>query len=109
MPPFSVKIQKKRTRMEQNNPDPASTYINIYNKLVHYKLMGQKMPAAESALSFGQLMAACSQLIAENERLRKAVAISDQIAQELEIEMAVKDIELFNFTTQQEKTQEDDD
>ena len=62
--------------------------------------MGEKMPSAEASQSFSQLMQACSILIAENERLRRAVAISDQIAQELEIEMAVKDIELFSYANQ---------
>jgi hypothetical protein len=56
------------------------------------------MPTAEAAQSFGQLMQACSILIAENERMRRAVAISEQITQELEIEMTIKDIELFSYS-----------
>jgi hypothetical protein len=43
-------------------------------------------------------MQACSILIAENERMRRAVAISEQITQELEIEMTIKDIELFSYS-----------
>lgn len=88
--------------MDPNNPNPAAIYAHIYNRLLQCQAEGGKMPAAEASYSFAQLMVACSQLIAENERLRRAVAISDQIVEELEIEMAVKDIEIFNFTTQQE-------
>ncbi len=68
--------------------------------------MGEKMPAAEVSLSFHQLMTACSQLIAENERLRTALHISAELAQDLEIENTIKDIELFNFTNQTEKKDE---
>lgn len=62
--------------------------------------MGEKMPAAEASQSFAHLMHACSQLIAENERLRKQVAISEQITQDLEIELTIKDIELFTYSNQ---------
>ena len=56
------------------------------------------MPAAEASQSFQQLMVACNQLISQNERLRHAVAISDQIVSDLEIEICLKEIEIFNFT-----------
>jgi hypothetical protein len=83
--------------LPSNTPDPAAIYAHIYNRLLECQAMGEKMPAAEASLSFSQLMTACSQLISENEKLRRAVAISEQITQDLEIEMAVKDIELFSY------------
>lgn len=86
--------------MAKNTPDPAAIYSHIYQRLLQCQAMGEKMPAAEASLSFSQLMTACSQLISENEKLRRAVAISEQITQDLEIEMAVKDIELFNYENQ---------
>lgn len=68
--------------------------------------MGEKMPAAEASLSFQQIMSACSQLIAENERLRTALNISAELAQDLEIENTIKDIEIFSFTNHPEKKEE---
>jgi hypothetical protein len=65
--------------------------------------MGEKLPAAEASQAFATLMHACSSLISTNERLTKALVISEGIVQDLEIEICVKDIELFNFTSQQDQ------
>jgi hypothetical protein len=54
-------------------------------------------------------MHACSQLIAQNERLRLAVALSDQIVEELEIELCIKDLEIFNFTSQTDQKDSKDE
>lgn len=78
-------------------------YLHVYNRIRECQAMGERMPTAESAQSFHQIMTACSQLIAENERLRAALHISAELAQDLEIENTIKDIELFNFTNQSEK------
>lgn len=86
--------------MDPNNPDPVAVYQHIYNRLLECKTTGEKMPTAEASYSFAQLMVACSQLISHNERLRQSVALSDKLIEELEIEMTVKDIELFSFYNQ---------
>lgn len=65
--------------------------------------MGEKMPSAEASRAFATLVHCCQSLITTNERLRQAVAISDGIVGELEIELTIKDIEIFNFTNHSEE------
>jgi hypothetical protein len=86
--------------MTAEYPDPTATFLHIYKRLQECQARGEKMPTAEASQSFTLLMHACSQLIAQNERLRLAVALSDQIVEELEIELCIKDLEIFNFTSQ---------
>lgn len=92
--------------MESDAPNPAAIYLHIYNRLLECRQMGEKMPVAERSQSFAQLMVACQQLIATNERLRAALSISDGIVQELEIELCLKDLEIFNFTDHSEEKDE---
>lgn len=83
-----------------SNPefDPTAAYLAIQSRLRECQYMGEKMPSAEASQSFATLMQACQVLITTNERLRQAVAISDSIVSELEIELCLKDLEIFNFT-----------
>jgi hypothetical protein len=88
---------------EQDSPDPAAAFLAIQSRLRECRLMNEKMPAAEASLAFTQLYTACQQLISTNERLRSALAISEQIVSELEIDLTIKDIEIFNFTNHSEE------
>lgn len=88
------------TQLTLVTPDPAAIYLHVLNRIRECRAMGEKMPVAEASLCFQQIMTACSQLIGENERLRTALNISAELAQDLEIENTIKDIELFNFTNQ---------
>ena len=91
------------TEQPHQAPDPAALHTHITNRLRECRAMGEKLPNAESALYFSQLYSSCSQLIAENERLRRQVAIAQGITQELEIDLTLKDIEIFNFTNHSEQ------
>lgn len=88
-----------------SNPefDPTTAYLSIRNRINECRLMNEKMPAAEASQAFATLMHACQVLITTNERLRQAVSISDGIVSELEIELCMKDLEIFNFTNHSEQ------
>lgn len=94
------------TEQPHQTPDPAAIYSHIYNRLRQCQAMGEKMPVAERSQSFAQLMVACSALIAENDRLRRQVAIAQTITEELEIDLTIRDIEIFNFTNHSEQKDE---
>lgn len=94
------------TEQPHQAPDPAAIYAHIYNRLRQCQAMDEKMPVAERAQSFAQLMVACSALISENERLRREISIAQTITEDLEIDLAIKDIEIFNFTNHSEQKDE---
>ena len=83
--------------------DPAAVYLYIYNRLRECQAMGEKLPSAEASILFTQLMYACSALISRNDRLETELYVAQGIIEELEIEICVKDIEIYNFTTQSDQ------
>jgi hypothetical protein len=91
------------TEGPEDYPTPEAIYIHIMDRLRECQRRGEKMPSAEASQSFQQLLQSCQQLIADKERLTRAVAISDGIVEELEIEIFTKDLEIFNFTSQIEQ------
>lgn len=94
------------TEQPPEAPDSAATYLHIRNRLRECAAMGEKLPPAEGSRYFAQLVHVCQYLITQNTRLREQVSIAEQITRELEIELTIKDIEIFNFINHSEQKDE---
>lgn len=81
-------------------PDPVATFTHIRDRFAQMEETGEDISIAELTQHFIQLSLACQSLIIQNDRLRHALTISTALTQDLEIDLALKDIELFNFTNQ---------
>jgi len=70
---------------------------------------GDELPYHESGVLLNQLLHTCGQLIRENSALAARVKSADKLIEELNIEITVKDLEIFNFDTQKEDSTQNDD
>lgn len=89
----------------RNRPDynPAAEYLSVRKDLSEYSKMGQRMPQAEANKAFATLMYACEALIRQNESLMQEVVTAKGLLDDKDIEICLKDLEIFNFTNHQEK------
>lgn len=92
--------------MEQTDPimlNPVQRYLSTLNRLAQLSEDDEVLPAAETVIHLNSMLTACDQLIRENNLLQAQVLSADKLIEEQEIEIAIKDLEIFNFDNQKEE------
>lgn len=92
--------------MEQNNHTeltPVQRFLSTRERLREYSESGDHLPYYESGRHLESMMVACEQLIRDNHRLEALAASAEVLLEEQAIDIALKDLEIFNFTTQEPK------
>lgn len=84
--------------------DPQALYLNIQHKLQ----TPDDYEFTDIAHDFGHLMNAMKVLLNENAHLKAIVKSADELLKEQEIEIFVKDCEIFNFTSQNQQKEQND-
>lgn len=80
--------------------NPVQRYLATLNRLAELSEEDEVLPPAESVMHLNSMLTACDQLIRENNLLQAQLASADKLIEELEIDNAVKDLEIFNFDNQ---------
>lgn len=96
--------------MEQINPimlNPVQRYLATLNRLAELAEEDEELPAAETVIHLNSMLTACDQLIRENNLLQAQVLSADKLIEEQEIEIAIKDLEIFNFDNQIPENEEE--
>lgn len=84
---------------DQNHPTPAQVYLDVAHKVSE----GYEYPIAEAQQDFTRLFHALRASISQNNLLQARLDSADAYITELNIDNTIKDIELFNFTSQIEE------
>lgn len=76
---------------------PVQRYLSALARMAELAENDQELPAAETVIHLNSMLTACAELIRENDLLSAQLRSADTYIAELEIDNAVKDIEIFNF------------
>lgn len=84
---------------DKKEPTPAQVYLDIAHKVEH----GHEFSPQEMKIDFTRLFHALRASISQNNLLQARLDSAETYITELNIDNALKDIELFNFTSQIEE------
>ena len=82
-----------------SEPNPAQVYLDIAHKVEN----GYEYPMAEAQIDFTRLFHALRRTLSEKNLLQARLDSAETLITELNIDNTVKEIEIFNFTTQIEE------
>lgn len=97
---FSLRPKTRFPPLTANNqPTPAQVYLDIAHKVEN----GHEFSQAEAKIDFTRLFHALRASISQNNILQARVDSAETLITELNIDNTIKDLEIFNFTTQTEE------
>jgi len=87
---------------------PTQIYLAIQARLQELGEADELLPFHEAGTHLNSLLDVCRDLLYDNNRLQAQLNSAETLIEEMGIESAIKDMEIFNFTSQSTENTEKD-